>query len=173
MTDATAAAAAGTPYLIHSYEHRAYPLATDRPFTIGRDTSCDISVNEVAVSRHHAEVTPEGDAFVLRPTGSTSTVLNGEPLEGPRTLREGDTFLIGTMKFVFTRDRLPVAMAIARPAPRLATVDDRRPTLTFPTQPTSRETTVAAGSKSGLWIGIVVAIVVIAGIVYYLATAPR
>lgn len=175
MTDATAASGKpypGTPYLIHAYEHRAYPLISDRPFTLGRDTACDISVNEVAVSRHHAEVTAEGDDFILRPTGSTSTILNGAPLEGQYTLREGDTFMVGTMKFVFTRDRLPVAMAIARPAPRLATVDDRRPTLTFPTQPTAHEG-ATAGSRAGMWVTVLIALAVIAGIAYYVAGARR
>jgi pSer/pThr/pTyr-binding forkhead associated (FHA) protein len=174
MTDATAApvAPAGTPYLIHAYEHRAYPLITDRPFTIGRDTACDISVNEVAVSRHHAEVTAEGDNFVLRPTGSTSTILNGAPLEGAHTLQEGDTFMIGTMKFVFTRDRLPVAMGIARPAPRLGTVDDRRPTLTFAMQPTA-PSVKSGGSKAGMWVTIAIAIAILAGIVYYVAGTRR
>ena len=176
MTDASAAASGtpypGTPYLIHAYEHRAYPLISDRPFTLGRDTACDISVNEVAVSRHHAEVTAEGDNFVLRPTGSTSTILNGAPLEGAHTLQEGDMFMVGTMKFVFTRDRLPVAMAIARPAQRLGTVDDRRPTLTFAMQPTAHET-VASGSKAGMWVTILIAIAVLAGIAYYAAGAHR
>lgn len=175
MTDVTTAPITphlGTPYLIHSYEHRAYPLISDRPFTLGRDTACDISVNEVAVSRHHAEVTAEGDNFVLRPTGSTTTILNGMPLEGAHTLQEGDTFMVGTMKFVFTRDRLPVAMGIARPAARLGTVDDRRPTLTFAMQPNA-PTVKSEGSKAGMWVTIIIALAILAGIAYYVAGARR
>lgn len=175
MTDASLASVApypGTPYLIHSYEHRAYPLISDRPFTLGRDTACDISVNEVAVSRHHAEVTAEGDNFVLRPTGSTSTIMNGAPLEGAHTLQEGDTFMVGTMKFVFTRDRLPVAMGIARPAARLGSVDDRRPTLTFAMQPTAPNVK-AEESRAGMWVTIMIALAVLAGIAYYVAGARR
>ena len=122
-------------YLIHIYEHRAYPLTGEHPFTIGRDAGCDIMVNEVSVSRHHAELRFEGGDYVVYSTGSTPTLLNDIPLTGPYSLREGDAFLVGTMKFVFTHERLPVAMAVAHPAPHPEVgVDDRRPTLTFPLQ---------------------------------------
>lgn len=131
----TEAHLAGIPYLIHAFEHRAYPVPSDRPLSIGRETACDITVNEVAVSRHHAEVRQEGESFVLHPVGSTTTVMNSLPVLEPQALHEGSTFLVGSMKFVFTRERLPVAMKIANRAPRPSTVDDRRPTLTFPGQP--------------------------------------
>ncbi|HEV2643526.1 MAG TPA: FHA domain-containing protein [Candidatus Elarobacter sp.] len=164
MTDATAP---GQPYLIHSFEHRAYPIPADRPISIGRDTACDITVNEVAVSRHHAEVRQEGDSFVLYPVGSTSTVMNAMPLAAPQPLHEGDTFLIGTMKFMFTRERLPVAMRIAGPPDRMSSVDDRRPTLTFPAQPTAPEIVQPASSRGPL-IVMIVAIVIVAAVAYWM-----
>lgn len=162
MTDATEP---GTPYLIHTFEHRAYMLPADRAFTLGRDPGSDISINEVAVSRHHAEIVREGDGFVLRPTGSTSTVLNGAPLTDAQPLREGDTFTIGTMKFAYTRDRLPTAMSIAQPRPREETVEGRRATLTFPTQPAAQPAT-ASGSRAGLWVTLLIALAVVAYIIY-------
>lgn len=129
MTDI---AAPGTPFLIHSFEHRAYPLLRDRALTIGRETACDITVNEVAVSRYHAEVRAEGDHFALYPMGSTSTIMNGVPVQFAQALHEGDNFHVGSMRFVFTRGRLPVAMKVAEASDRASTVDGRRPTLIFP-----------------------------------------
>jgi pSer/pThr/pTyr-binding forkhead associated (FHA) protein len=92
MTDANKS---GTPYLIHAFEHKAYPIPSDRPLSIGRETVNDITVNEVAVSRHHAEVRQEGESFVLHPVGSTTTVMNSMPVVAPQPLTEGSAFTIG------------------------------------------------------------------------------
>lgn len=164
MTD-PAAVPSSPPYLIHTYEHRAYPLHDDGTLSIGRDTACDITVNEVSVSRHHAGITRQGDDFILSPSGSTSTVLNGAPLTAPQALSEGDTFFVGTMKFTFTRDRLPVAMGIARPTNRQTSVDGRRPTLTFP-QPATPE--IPAAPKGGARLSVaILAVVAVLGYVGY------
>ncbi|MEO7102288.1 MAG: FHA domain-containing protein [Gemmatimonadaceae bacterium] len=129
----------GTPYLIHAFEHKAYGFPEERPLCIGRETTCDVIVNEVAVSRHHAEVRHEGDDFVLYPVGSTTTVMNGLPVIAPQPLHEQSMFMVGSMKFIFTKERLPVAMKIATATSRQSSVDDRRPTLTFPGQPNAPE----------------------------------
>jgi pSer/pThr/pTyr-binding forkhead associated (FHA) protein len=163
MPDATAA---GTPYLIHAYEHKAYPIPPDRPLSIGRETVCDITVNEVAVSRHHAEVRQEGESFVLYPVGSTSTVMNSMPVLAPQPLQEGSAFTIGSMKFIFTRERLPVAMKIATPTTRESSVDDRRPTLTFPGQPNAPEIQLQGG-HTGRWLLLLAVIIIAAGAAAY------
>jgi pSer/pThr/pTyr-binding forkhead associated (FHA) protein len=169
MPDATAH---GTPYLIHAYEHKAYPIPADRPLSIGRETVCDITVNEVAVSRHHAEIRQEGDSFVLYPVGSTNTVMDAMPVLAPQPLQEGSTFIVGSMKFVFTRERLPVAMKIATPSLRQATVDDRRPTLTFPGQPNAPEIQ-QPGNHTGTLIAILLVIVAVAAGIAYWALVVR
>ncbi|MDQ2890970.1 MAG: FHA domain-containing protein [Gemmatimonadota bacterium] len=151
----------GTAYLIHAFEHRAYPIPPDRPLSIGREAACDITVNEVAVSRHHAEVHQEGESYVLHPVGSTTTVMDALPVVEPQPLREGSTFTVGSMKFVFTRERLPVAMKIAGPASRESSVDDRRPTLTFPGQPNAPALQPAS---SGLGLTPVLAVAVLAAV---------
>lgn len=158
---------AGTPYLIHAFEHKAYPIPPDRPLSIGRETACDITVNEVAVSRHHAEVRQEGDAFMLHPVGSTSTVMDALPVIEPQPLQEGSTFLVGSMKFIFTRDRLPVAMKIATPVDRPATVDGRRPTLTFRGQPNAPEQKQASTGSARLALISLVVLIALAGISYW------
>lgn len=169
MTDAKSP---GTPYLIHAFEHRAYPIPGNRPLLIGRETACDITVNEVAVSRHHAEVRQDGESFLLHPVGSTTTVMNSLPVLEPQPLSEGSTFMVGSMKFVFTRERLPVAMKIATPMVRPTTVDDRRPTLTFPGQPNAPEIQQPSTGLGKTPI-IVAGTVVLVGVVGYLALMLR
>jgi pSer/pThr/pTyr-binding forkhead associated (FHA) protein len=163
----------GTPYLIHAFEHKAYAIPADRPLSIGRETTCDVTVNEVAVSRHHAEIRQEGESFVLYPVGSTTTVMNALPVLAPQPLQEHSTFMVGSMKFVFTRERLPVAMKIATPMPRPTTVDDRRPTLTFPGQPNAPEIKEPSRGLSGLVPVIVLALVAALGGAAYWAYSLR
>jgi pSer/pThr/pTyr-binding forkhead associated (FHA) protein len=164
MTDAKTP---GTPYLIHAFEHKAYPIPADRPLSIGRETACDITVNEVAVSRHHAEVRQEGDSFVLYPVGSTTTVMNSLPVTAPQALSEGSVFMVGSMKFTFTRERLPVAMKIASPVQRLTSVDDRRPTLTFPGQPNAPEIQQPSTSSATMPLVLLAVVALVGGAAYW------
>jgi len=162
----------GTAYLIHAFEHKAYPIPADRALSIGRETACDITVNEVAVSRHHAEIRAEGEVFVLHPVGSTTTVMNWLPVVAPQPLHEGSTFMVGSMKFVFTQERLPVAMKIATRTERPTTVDARRPTLTFPGQPNAPEVHQPQTSLAKVPL-ILLAVVVAAGGAAYWALGLR
>jgi pSer/pThr/pTyr-binding forkhead associated (FHA) protein len=162
----------GTPYLIHAFEHKAYPIPADRPLTIGREAACDITVNEVAVSRQHAEVRREGEGFFLHPVGSTNTVMNGMSVMTPQPLTEGSAFSVGSMKFAFTRERLPVAMKVATPTERSASVESRRDTLTFPSQPNAPEIQEPK-SKSSILPIVLLLIVLVAGGVAYWAYALR
>lgn len=65
-------------------------------FTIGRDDDNDVVVDHEEVSRHHAEVAPDGDGWVLRDLGSTNgTLLGGALVEeaalsGRVTVRLGE-----------------------------------------------------------------------------------
>jgi hypothetical protein len=164
--DRTGGAVAGPPYLIHTFEHRAYPLTGERALTIGRDTACDIVVNEVAVSRHHVEVRAEGGEYVLHAVGATPTRFNETLLTMPQVLREGDSVVVGTMRFVFTRERLPVAMAIAPPVATrfMSGVDDRRPTLTFPRQ--DQTESHQPWGRGVLWVVVLLVLAVIGYLLY-------
>jgi len=159
----TAATSDDPTYLIHSYEHRAYPLDDEHSFTIGRDSRCNIMVSEVAVSRQHAELRPEGGRHVLHATGSTPTYLNDARVTSPHTLRSGDTITIGTMRFVFIQGQLPVAITVAPPQERVLSVNeyvsDRRPTLTFPVQAPS---SVPTRAPRRVWPWVLVIILVVA-----------
>jgi len=178
MTDQlTGTAGFTTPdeaYLIHSYEHRAYPLGGERSFTIGRDSRCDIMVSEVSVSRQHVELRPEGTQIVLHPMGSTPTYLNDARATAPSALQSGDTISIGTMRFVFIRGTLPVAITLVPSQERLLGVNDyvsdRRPTLTFPIQPVTG-TARRPSEKTHVWRWVtlvVVLLVVVYAVVQFL-----
>jgi hypothetical protein len=69
--------------------------------TIGRLLDCNIQLHDPNVSRHHAEVRPSGDGYVLADLGST----NGSRVNGMRVgehvLAEGDEILIGNTKMTF------------------------------------------------------------------------
>ena len=69
--------------------------------TIGRLLDCNIQLHDPNVSRHHAEIRPSGDGYVLADLGST----NGSRVNGMRVgqhlLAEGDEILIGNTKMIF------------------------------------------------------------------------
>ena len=69
--------------------------------TIGRLQDCNIQLHDPNVSRHHAEVRPSGDGYVLADLGST----NGSRVNGMRVgqhvLADGDEILIGNTKMRF------------------------------------------------------------------------
>lgn len=63
---------------------------------VGRDPAAAIHIDDEAVSWNHLEI--ENCGGVLKATDLDSrngTALNGEPLDGPRRLRDGDTLLAG------------------------------------------------------------------------------
>jgi len=74
-------------------------FSLDAPLvTLGRSETNTIVVPEGTVSRAHAAIRREGDAYLLRDAGSTGgTYVNGEPLAGERTLRDGDVIGLGTV----------------------------------------------------------------------------
>ena len=69
--------------------------------TIGRLPECDIALGDPNVSRHHAEIRPRGDGFVLVDLGST----NGSRVNGVRVtereLRDGDELAFGNTRLTF------------------------------------------------------------------------
>lgn len=69
--------------------------------TIGRHPESTIFLDDVTVSRRHAEIVEEGDGLAIVDAGSLNgTYLNGERIERGR-LNEGDQVQIGKYRFVF------------------------------------------------------------------------
>ena len=73
----------------------------DGPTTIGRSPECGIFLDDVTVSRRHAEFHREGGIFTVRDVGSLNgTYVNRERVESA-TLSNGDEVQIGKFRLVF------------------------------------------------------------------------
>lgn len=72
------------------------------PFTLGRNETCDYQIASTRVSREHAEISRQGDAFRVRDLQSTNgTFLNGQRITGEAPLRDGDLLVIADVEFCF------------------------------------------------------------------------
>jgi len=67
----------------------------------GRSPDADIFLDDITVSRHHAEFVPHGDVYEVRDTGSLNgTYLNRERIESA-PMANGDEIQIGKFRLVF------------------------------------------------------------------------
>jgi hypothetical protein len=80
-----------------------HEIGRDR-VVMGRSKDCDVQVSDPNVSRRHAEIRREGDAYVLLDLDST----NGIEVDGKRVkrleLRDGSRFTIGSTEVVFSEE---------------------------------------------------------------------
>ncbi len=89
-----------------------------RPLTAGRGPDCDIFIDNLAVSTHHARIFFEDDQYVLQDNQSLNgTFVNNVKLDGRVLLRDGDVISIGKHNLVYYQ----FADAM-RPAPHLPKV---------------------------------------------------
>jgi predicted component of type VI protein secretion system len=76
-------------------EPRSVALAGERTI-VGRDPEADIPIEDEAVSWNHLEIELRGGVLMATDLDSRNgTALNGEPLDRPRRLRDGDTLIVG------------------------------------------------------------------------------
>ena len=74
---------------------KSFPLEAAE-ITVGRDTSNGIAINDAEVSRKHAKLTRQGNAYTLEDLGSTNgTFVNGARLSAPLPLKANDTVSFG------------------------------------------------------------------------------
>lgn len=72
-------------------------------YRIGRNPDSEIFLNDLTVSRNHAELKVEKDAAVIRDLGSLNgTFVNERLIEEPKELQDGDVIQIGRFKLLFT-----------------------------------------------------------------------
>jgi uncharacterized protein YraI len=143
---------------------RDFPIS-QAGLLVGRAPDCDVVLDDVEVSRHHARFYWRGVELVVEDLGSTNgTFVNGQPIRGPQILRQGDAVGIGGS--VFAAQALP-GLVPSYPRPPLAAIP---PTMAQPPAP--------AEGGSGLWLalgglgtlfvaGIVILILVVAAIWYF------
>ncbi len=63
--------------------------------TVGRDPEADVPIDDEAVSWHHLEIESRGGVLMATDLDSRNgTALNGEPLDRPRRLRDGDVLTV-------------------------------------------------------------------------------
>lgn len=71
---------------------------------IGRSPGADITLGDDFVSGRHARVTPAGTEAILEDLGSTNgTLLNGQKVTSPQSLRPGDRIDIGAVRIEVDR----------------------------------------------------------------------
>src|SRR5215467_15739480 len=74
---------------------RSVALSGERT-VVGRSPEADLTLEDDAVSWNHLEIERRGEVLMATDLDSRNgTALNGEPLDRPRRLRDGDTLLVG------------------------------------------------------------------------------
>ena len=85
----------------------------NKEIIIGRDPLCDIVINDRQVSRKHAQIQKQnnnGNALVDL-NSKNGTLLNGEFVDGPTSLKDGDEIIVGLVQeflFVSSDATLPL-----------------------------------------------------------------
>jgi hypothetical protein len=70
--------------------------------TIGRSRDCDIVLDDVAVSRRHAEIRPGADGWTVADLDSTNGLMvNGRGVRNEQILQPGDRIELGSTAIVF------------------------------------------------------------------------
>lgn len=70
--------------------------------TVGRSPDSDIFLDDVTVSRNHAEIVAQGGGYALRDLGSLNgSYVNRRRIEGEARLADGDELQIGKFRLVF------------------------------------------------------------------------
>ena len=93
-----------------------------------------ITLPDRSVSSYHAQITQDGDNFVIEDKGSTNgTLLDGHPLTQPTVLREGSVLFLGSQVLVFrTMTNAEIAAVEADVADPMAPVATLAPTRGHP-----------------------------------------
>jgi DNA-binding winged helix-turn-helix (wHTH) protein len=92
---------AGGPGWWLVWADREIPLRNGETL-IGRSADVLVRIRSGDVSRHHARVTVGPDGAAVEDLGSRNgTFVNGEKIEGPRSLKEGDLIGVGAVQLVF------------------------------------------------------------------------
>jgi hypothetical protein len=88
------------PYLVDAAGRR-FPLAVSL-LTLGRSRKSDVFIPDQRASRHHAEITWDGEFCTLRDLGSANgTFLNGRRITALEILRDGDEIAVAGAVFAF------------------------------------------------------------------------
>src|SRR5580704_2906952 len=108
-------------------------------FAVGRNASCQLSLDDPLVSRRHAILTVSQEGVKIEDLKSRNGVLvNGKRIEGSATLRAGDRILIGGQEMILVETRAGIGKATAAggvPKTTLSRLESAAPAL--PDEPAS------------------------------------
>jgi predicted component of type VI protein secretion system len=99
---------------------------------VGRDPEADVTIDDEGVSWNHFEIENRGGMLMATDLDSRNgTALNGEPLDRPRRLRDGDTLIVGGHRLEVS-DPVPgrAGGTVAAAAPAVALNEEERETAT-------------------------------------------
>jgi predicted component of type VI protein secretion system len=112
-------------------EPRSVAIEGDRT-VIGRNPEADIQIDDEAVSWNHLEIESRGGMLMATDLDSRNgTALNGDPLDRPRRLRDGDALVVGGHRLEVSLSTGAMAGAtVAAGAPTVALTEEERATAT-------------------------------------------
>lgn len=108
---------------------RSVALAGEKTI-VGRDPDSGIHIDDEAISWHHLEIESRGGVLMASDLDSRNgTALNGDPLDRPRRLRDGDTLVLGGHRLEVS-DPLPgrAGGTVAAAGPSVALTAEERAT---------------------------------------------
>jgi pSer/pThr/pTyr-binding forkhead associated (FHA) protein len=95
---------------------REYTVGSSLVF--GREAGSGVVVENSQVSRRHAEITSTPQGYVLTDLSTNGTFVNGQRIEGKRTLARADMIRIGDSEYRFYADAAPAGQPqVAAPPP--------------------------------------------------------
>ncbi len=97
---------------------------------VGRSPEADVRLEDEAVSWNHLEIEMRGETLMATDLDSRNgTALNGEPLDRPRRLRDGDTLIVGGHRLeISTGSVTPVGATVPSGEPSVALTAEERAT---------------------------------------------
>lgn len=110
-------------------EPRSVALAGERT-VVGRNPEAEIQIDDEAVSWNHLEIENRGGVLMATDLDSRNgTALNGEPLDRPRRLRDGDALIVGGHRLEVS-DPIPgrAGGTVAATGPGVDLTEDERAT---------------------------------------------
>jgi pSer/pThr/pTyr-binding forkhead associated (FHA) protein len=92
--------------LLNNPQNALQNIELQSGMTIGRSRECNIFLEDLAVSRHHAtiEESPSGGFEIVDNKSATGTLVNGRPVIRHK-LQEGDIIQVGNTRLTFTLSR--------------------------------------------------------------------
>lgn len=98
------------------YKHHDIELSEGK-FVIGRASSCQLSLDDPLVSRHHAQLTVEGELVTVEDLGSRNGVkVNGALISGRYSVQDKDQLLIGGQELRYVARREHMGDTLVQPA---------------------------------------------------------